>query len=96
MNWLDSLIDWVWGWFSSSDSPMVNKVREGTVMLCGFLPTVETVVALIAVQNPAIMTAMGIARKICAAVSPTKGTMKTNLKPPMVDGVKIEGEFVNG
>jgi phosphohistidine phosphatase SixA len=97
MNWLEpfqGLLDWVLGWFKNSESKLVVAVRETTVLLCGFLPTVETVVALIAVQNPAIMTAAGVARKICAAVSPTKGTMKTNLKPPMVDGVVIEGEFI--
>jgi hypothetical protein len=41
-----------------------------------------------------VMTAAGIARKICEAVSPDNGTMKTNLRPPMVDGVVIEGEFI--
>jgi phosphohistidine phosphatase SixA len=94
MGWLTDWLDWVLGWFNSSESKLVKAVRESTVLLCGFLPTVETVLALIAVQNPAVMTAAGIARKICEAVSPANGTMKTNLRPPMVDGVVIEGEFI--
>ena len=95
MGWLTGLLDWVLGFFASSESKLVKAVRESTVLLCGFLPTVETVVSLIAVQNPAVMTAMGIARKICAAVSPLKGAMPIMAPDrPVVDGVKIEGEFI--
>jgi hypothetical protein len=98
MGWLDSLIGWVWSWFSDSEAKLVKTVRELTVKACGFLPTVETVVALIAVQNPAVVTAMGIARKICAAVTsaPKTGRMSLIGSPVIVDGIVIEGEFING
>jgi phosphohistidine phosphatase SixA len=96
MGWLTGLLDWVLGWFSSSESKLVKAVRDSTVLLCGFLPTVETVVALVAVQNPAVMTAMGIARKICAAVTsaPKTGRIGLMSAPVIVDGIVIEGEFV--
>jgi hypothetical protein len=93
MNWIDSIIDWVVGWFNTSANPRVVAVREVTVELCGFLPTVETVVNLIA-ANPVSTTAVMIAKKICAAVSPDNGTAKTSLRKPTVDGVEIEGEWI--
>lgn len=95
MGWLDGLFSWVWGLFASSENKTVKAVRDATRVLCGFLPTVETVLALIAV-NPAAATALVIAKKICAAVTAQKPAMLMGgEKPPIiVDGVVIEGEFV--
>lgn len=95
MDWFAGLLNWLWGLFGNSESKLVKAIREKTVELCGFLPTVETVVALVAVNNPAVTTAIVIAKKICMAVSAQKQTLIGGSHPVIVDGVVIEGEFIN-
>jgi hypothetical protein len=95
MDWLTGLFDWVWSLLGMSENKTVQVVREKTVELCGFLPTVETVVALLAVNNPAAVTAVVIAKKICTAVTRAKMVTLTGAAPIIVDGVVIEGDFVN-
>jgi hypothetical protein len=98
---MDWLINWLWEWFESSESKLVRTVREVTVQMCGFLPTVETAAALVAVSAPAsapvITTAVTIAKKICSAVTAAKPAMLlgTERPPIIVDGVVIDGQFVN-
>ena len=94
MGWLAGLAEWLAGLFRSSENKKVVAVRETTRKLCGFLPTVETVLALLAVNNPAVATASIIARKICAAVSAPRPVTLMGDAPIMVDGVEIKGEFV--
>lgn len=94
MGWLDSLIGWIWGWFESSENKKVQAVRDATRSMCGFWPTAETVLALLAVNSPAAVTAFTIARKICVAVTAQRPAMLVGGAPPIiVDGVVIEGEF---
>lgn len=99
MSWLDGIVNWVLGWFVSSENPTVKKVRTATVILCRFEPTVETVLALIAVNQPAMAAtaapAVYIAKKICAAVTAQKQSLLGGDAPIIVDGVIIEGTFVN-
>jgi hypothetical protein len=95
MDWLTGLFSWVWSLFEDSDSKLVQTIREQTVRLCGFLPTVETVTALIAVNNPALTTGFIIAKKICAAVTAQKMSLISGDMPVIVDGVVIEGDFIN-
>src|SRR5262245_976490 len=94
MGWLTGLLDWVLSLFVSSENPQVKSVRDVTVQLCGFLPTVECVVALLA-ANPASATAIMIAKKICAAVSLPRPVTAMGEAPIIVDGVVIQGQFVN-
>jgi hypothetical protein len=100
MSWLDGVINWLAGWFASSENETVKAVRDATVILCGFLPTVETVAALIAVNNPAMAAtaapAVLIAKKICTAVkAPRMQSLLGGDAQIIVDGIVIEGEFVN-
>lgn len=74
----------------------VEKVREITVGLCGFLPTVESVTQMLQASNPIVSGVMAIARAICQAVSDEKpGVMLAIHKPrPTVNGVNVEGDWV--
>jgi hypothetical protein len=98
MSWLTSLFNW---FFSSGavDPSVITKVQAATVKLCGFLPAATTVAQLVAPGNPGVAAASVIAQKICGAVNaPTKmwlGAMNGEPQKPMVDGVVIEGEFIN-
>jgi hypothetical protein len=93
MNWLT----WAWNWlFGNSDSELIKEIRDEAVRLCGFLPTIETVAALIAV-NPVVTTGFAIARRICQAVTKTYAASRVmggDTLKPVVDGVVIEGHFV--
>lgn len=95
MDWFTGLFDWFWGLLGYSQNKTVKAVRDKTVELCGFLPTVETVLALLAVSHPGVATAVVVARKICGAVTKSKMTLLAGNAPIIVDGVVIEGEFVN-
>jgi hypothetical protein len=99
MNWIDSFFHWLATWFSSApEGSTVAKVQAATVKACGFLPTAETVIALIPLQHPAKDLAVVLAKKICTAVTKSytaSRTMGEKKMLPEVDGVLIEGEYVN-
>lgn len=96
MGLLEGLVGWLMSWFTNSESKLVKDVRKTTVEMCRFLPTIETVVALVAVNNAAVAAASApavlIAKKICAAVTARKQGLLGDI-PVIVDGVVIEGEF---
>ena len=71
----------------------VEKVREITVGLCGFLPTVDSVTQMLQASNPIVRGVVNIAKAICAAVSSdtARGLV---MRPKTVNGIKIEGEWV--
>lgn len=101
MNWITGLFSWVMSLFGvpNADTEEVVKIQATAVRLCGFLPTVDTVLALMA-ANPLVATGTVIARKICTAVTARKPSMMLagmagGSPPIIVDGVVIEGEFVN-
>lgn len=73
-----------------------NAVQQDAVTVCGFLPAVETVTAIVSVGNPALLTADAIANAICAAVKPTAGARRPGLatSPVLVAGVPVKGAFV--
>jgi hypothetical protein len=93
--WGRQLRDWFRYWFV--DDP-VEIARVTTVQLCGFLPTVDTVTKILAVNNPSLKTGVAVAYAICAAVSRVKAAQKfVGTAPdaaPTVDGVMVEGEWV--
>jgi hypothetical protein len=98
MNWLTSLFNWFFT--SGAVSPAtILKVQAATVKACGFLPAAETVAQLVAPGNPGVAVASVLAQRICGAVGAPKqmwaGVMSNPNPVPMVDGVVIEGEFIN-
>lgn len=93
MDWLTSMFRWLFGY--KDQSKLVAQVQSTTVKLCGFLPYADTVLRLLAV-NPAVATALTISTKICQAVTAAQ-TQAVGLMsaPPVVDGVEIEGVFID-
>lgn len=99
MSWVTGLVSWFMGMFgiTTTNTEEVVKAQAAAVRLCGFLPTVETVIALMGIVTPGVNMATTIARKICEAVTRSKAAAKVlGSEPlkPMVDGIVIEGEFV--
>jgi hypothetical protein len=103
MSWLTGFFSWVGSLFGvvSTNTDEVVKIQAAAVRACGFLPTMETVLSLMAVVVPVPGMSVGtvVAKKICFAVNNAKKISSLvgdeELKP-MIDGVVIEGEFVNG
>lgn len=95
MDWITSLVNWLFGY--KDQSKLIAQIQASTVKLCGFLPYAGTVAQLLS-ANPAVAVANTIATKICQAVSSSRSTatLLGDAKPlPEVDGVIIEGEFVD-
>jgi len=81
---------------SENVSAVIEQVRQVAVATCGFLPTVETVAAIISAGNPLVSGASAIATAICAAVSsiPPRTAGKRGGAVPTVAGVVVHGRFV--
>ncbi len=109
MNWLSSALSWVLGLFGSppitGDPTKVAQIQAQVVKACGFLPMAETVVAILAQGNPAVLTVAAVATSICRVVSKvptpiaTMGLMSIGdvEDPPVygeVNGVPVQGVFV--
>jgi hypothetical protein len=102
MKWLSGLFGWLGSLLgvTTTNTDEVVKIQAAAVRACGFLPTMETVLDLMAVVTPVPGMSMAtvIAKKICFAVnnankiSSLVGDKKLK---PMIDGVEIEGEFIN-
>jgi hypothetical protein len=101
MSWFTGLFGWLGSLFgfSTPNTAEVVKIQASAVKLCGFLPTVETIIALMGAVTPVPGVGLGvtISKKICAAVTKSNAVAKIHgageLKPE-VDGVIIEGEFI--
>jgi hypothetical protein len=58
---------------SSTDITVIlEQVQDRAHTACAFVPTVETIVAIVAANNPALSTAAQIADAICAEVNKRK------------------------
>jgi hypothetical protein len=76
---------------------VIEQARQAAVAVCGFLPTVDTVAAILAAGNPIYLTASGIANGICEAVKSIPAPDKLagrRRAAPVVAGVVIHGRFV--
>ena len=71
-----------------------TQVQQGAVALCGYLPSVEAVAAIVAANNPLLALPEAMANAICAAVQPKSGGKVATATTPMVAGVVITGKFV--
>lgn len=75
-------------------SEKVAEVRAKTTEICSYLPTVNSVAAMISAANPAVVTVGAIAQAICNAVTnPQQSLLKSEC--PTVNGVCVEGEFID-
>lgn len=76
---------------------IIAQIQQTTAQICAFVPTAETVAAIIAAASggaatPAVIGVASIANAICAAV--TKPAAKRR-GVPTVNGVPINGSFVS-
>lgn len=71
-------------------SSIVSEATAQARSLCAFVPTAETILALIATGQPQLTIAAGIAKAICNAVVPKPGSARGT---PTVAGVAIKGSF---
>ena len=53
-------------WLSSDQ---VTQIRSYSVQICNFLPSIESVIAIVNAPNPAVTGAFAIAKAICQAVT---------------------------
>jgi PBP1b-binding outer membrane lipoprotein LpoB len=85
---------------SETQNDQVAKIREFTVRLCSFMPSVQSVTAILAAANPAVTGTLQIATAICDAVSDTPvpppgvASLKSDGECPKVNDVCVEGEWV--
>lgn len=79
-----------------SMSEQVSAIQAGAIKLCGYAPTAASVLAVLTAGNPAVTGVTAIVTAICGAVSnPPLGLKSDDGKPcPQVNGVCIEGEFI--
>jgi hypothetical protein len=107
MSWLSSTLSWVLGLFypqSTGDPTKVAQIQATAVKVCGFLPMAETVTAILAQGNPAVITVSAVASTICKVVTKvptpiaTMGLMSGDAESPPVygevNGVPVQGVFV--
>ncbi|MBB2688988.1 UNVERIFIED_ORG: hypothetical protein GGI63_000122 [Rhizobium esperanzae] len=60
--------------------------------ICSFVPTADTILALLKTGSPELAAASGIAKAICAAVAPP-GEAQRASGTVYVSGVPIKGAF---
>lgn len=71
---------------------VVQQVRDITVATCKFLPTVGTVLDILA--GGQLSGPLAIAAAICQAVAPQAYAAPRRSTAPVVQGVKVRGRFV--
>lgn len=107
MSWLSSFFSWVKNLVtgSTTTSEQIVAIQVAAVKLCGFLPLAESITAIIAQGNPAVVTAAAVATRICAIVKtvpplPTEKVLMGLKEEPVVihtwqaNGVTIQGSFI--
>jgi len=70
----------------------VAQAQNFAIAACGYLPTAETILAILAKKSSQLDNAEAIAAAICAAVRPKIATFVA--RAPAVLGVPIKGKFV--
>lgn len=81
------------GLFGQRDD--VKAVQDKVVAMCGYLPTAQSVAAMLAATNPVVTGVVGIATAICEVVSvPLSGMQLISAKVGTVNGVPVEGDWV--
>lgn len=95
---------WAWlkkwlnpyNWFKSDPADAVAAVIKTTETLCGFVPTVASVAAMLSAANPTVVGVGAVAQAICAVMSPRKMQAlmtRADVPPPYVNGILVEGEW---
>ncbi|MCI0557476.1 MAG: hypothetical protein MN733_03195 [Nitrososphaera sp.] len=83
------------GWWGSSDIPEdAVTIKEIVEASCNFRVSLDSVVKILAASNPTVAGVDAIASAICAAVTSTPDVQALVSQCPSVNGVCIEGEFI--
>jgi hypothetical protein len=87
---------WLKSWFQSVDFSKVDSVLKESAIVCGYLPTINTVIAILALGNPALGTASAVAGAICRALhGPQTLVGGPEGRPkPQIEGVVVEGSYI--
>lgn len=90
-------------WFKTEPDKAVSAVIRAVEMMCGFVPTVASVTAMLGAPNPAVVGVGAVALAICRVVTAYKGgttamaraagSPGTSLPPPYVNGIPVEGKW---
>ena len=97
MSWLSGIFSWFSNLFGSRpDSLTIAAIQAQAVKLCAFLPTVETVIDLVAVTTPSVsgpaMLVLSVAKKICSIVTNTQPVAQQPI--PMATMLTLEGSSI--
>lgn len=83
----------------SSYADEIAKVQEYAQQICNFLPHAKSVAAMLTADNPVVTGAFAVATAICNAVTGKPmglySDRYTEETCPKVNGICIEGEFVD-
>jgi hypothetical protein len=84
---------------SSNVNSIISQAQQVAVATCGFLPTAETIAAIVSAGDPSLKVPDAIAKAICLAVAalPKPAAQRARAMaapPPMVGGVVVTGAFV--
>lgn len=81
--------------------PVIDAAQQIAATACGFLPTVESIVNVLALNNPLLSTPEQMANAFCAAVTPASigrgqaAVSKAGASGSgMVGGVAVTGKFI--
>lgn len=85
---------WIKSWFRRVDFGKIDDVLKESAKICGFLPTIQTVINILAIGNPALITASGIAGAICGAINNRSAQSLMGGGKPTIEGVQIDGSFI--
>ena len=78
----------------SGSLDFVGEAQTTAENLCRFVPTAETVTAIVAALFPAAVPAQAgveVGRRICEEIARTSADR--SLGPPVVAGIRVEGTF---
>ena len=85
------------GCTGTSLTDTVKQIQDETVKLCAYLPTANSVAAIVSAANPAVVGIGAVANAICTAMINWQTDQKTinsfATECPKVNGVCIEGSY---
>ena len=83
-NSADTKRETLWAAVRSGD---VKAIQDAIVAKCSFLPTVSTISAILAMNDPTLQTTDQVSSATCAAIAASKNKRS----PPTVSGIVIRG-----
>lgn len=80
---------------TTDTNSVITQVQQTAIKVCSFVPTVETVASILALNNPLLKSAGDIANAICSAVGPKLAPRASSPGVgPSVGGILIKGDRI--